>query len=557
MVMTESQRVARRSRREKGTGGRFLGQVPSVPPHSPENTNTPRYARYRAVKLPKRLVPRWETPDPPGIHGSYGPLVVDWAAKELGLVFGPWQAYVADRILRFDRHGDLIHREALFSTGRQNGKSVIVRGFYGWLLDIGRTIGPFREWTDIRAAAHDAKQARIIYKGVYQDLEQIPRLTKKPERTTHDAYEPPPVRLSRQIGIETDSLFFDILTSEPGSTRGLSIGALAFDEVLTQRDFDMWGAVSPTQAAQRSPLLMLTSSAGLADSVVLRQYYDDLRRQATGDQKPDPSFYGVWWESEDEEVGYSGGTRTGHLTPADWDEIGKANPALGDGRLTKAAIEREFHVFPKTTWQRERLNHFIDLAADAAFNAGVWAKNRCPNPMANVGGPYAMGVDIQPGWERATICVAGIREDSRIAVEVYKDLRGTDDEPVTADRIIRAVRGFPDIDSVLAIAYDQQSPGATAFLHDQENTGLPWDPLKPGRVMLACMGVEETIRAAGLAVDDPLLDAQLPTVARRPVGQDGAFRFSRRDSTGPIDAFMAMTFAADAVKYYGSGPLIG
>ena len=36
------------------------------------------------------------------------------------------------------RNGDLIARECLISTGRQNGKSIIVRVIIGWLLDEGR-----------------------------------------------------------------------------------------------------------------------------------------------------------------------------------------------------------------------------------------------------------------------------------------------------------------------------------------------------------------------------------------------------------------------------------
>ena len=64
------------------------------------------------------------------------------------------------------------------------------------------------------------------------------------------------------------------------------------------------------------------------------------------------------------------------------------------------------------------------------------------------------------------------------------------------------------------------------------------------------------IGAARLAVDDPLISAQAGTVAKRDIGQDGAFRFSRRHSAGPIDAFMAMTFAAHAAAYQDSGPQI-
>ena len=89
---------------------------------------------------------------------------------ELGITLDPWQRYVLDRMLRTDRNGDLIHRIALIGVGRQNGKSVIVRVLIGWMLDDGQYRDPFRGWSTILAAAHDAKQARIVYRGVGSDI---------------------------------------------------------------------------------------------------------------------------------------------------------------------------------------------------------------------------------------------------------------------------------------------------------------------------------------------------------------------------------------------------
>jgi hypothetical protein len=456
----------------------------------------------------------------------------------LGITLGPWQRYALDRALRYGPEGDLLARIVLLSTARQNGKSVIVRALFGWLLDEGRHIAPFREWTACLAAAHDAKQARIIYKGVYNDLSSIPRLHEQAREARWDKS----VKLTEHFGISVGKMTLDTVTGQPGSSRGLSAGAVAWDEMLTQRDWDMWEALSPTQSAQRSPIMLLTSTAGHADSVVLRAFYDRLRRQASGDEAPDPTFYGAWWESEDEDAGL------------DWSQIRQANPALGDGRLTRQAISSEFAILPTDSWRRERLNHFVDVRADGAFNPGVWAACRVEDPLGGLSGPFALGVDVQPGWERATICVAGVRVDGRVGVEVYRDIRGTPDEPVTAARITREVEKFPDVLAV--VAYDQVSGAAASLQRHSDETGLPYDPLKPAAIVAACMDVDEMIRAGRLAVDDPLLDAQIPLAARRPVGADGAFRFSRAASLGPIDAVMAMVLAAHAIAYTGPEPKI-
>lgn len=473
---------------------------------------------------PERPGPRWETPDPPGVRGTYGDAVIRWA-KRKGITPGWWQSYIIRKALRYDRAGDVIARIILFSTGRQNGKSVIVRAITGWMLDEGQYLEPFQGWTTMLAAAHDARQARIIYNGLGKDIEQDPERKAKTRVTTYR-------------GISSGHIDFDIVTSQPGSARGWSAGLIDWDEMLTQRDWAMWEALGPTQSAQRSPMMLLTSTAGHADSVVLRALYDRLLRQASGDEEPDPTFYAAWWQSQDASAGL------------EWDQIRQANPALGDGRLTEQAIRSEHALLPPESWQRERLNHFVDVRVAGAFAPGVWAQCKLPKPLEGVDPPYALGIDVQPGWERATIAVAGRRTDGRIGVEVYKDIRSE----VTAERLVREVEAFPD--PVQTVAYDTVSGAAAAFTREVETSPLPWEALKPGAMVDACMDAAQMIISGKLAVDDPLLDAQIAWTARRNVGTEGAFRFSRTHSAGPIDGIIAMTLAAHAIAYRAKVPSI-
>lgn len=485
----------------------------------------------------KLVRPRWETPKPRGVVGTYGDIAIEWAYRELGLVCTPWQAYEIRAILRYDRKGDLIARIALLSTGRQNGKSVIVRVIFGWLLDEGRHLPAFEGWRTILAAAHDAKQARIIYTGVYHDLASVARIREASKGGRHGRL----VRLTEHFGVQIGDLTLDTVTGQPGSSRGLSAGAIAWDEMLTQKDWDMWEALSPTQSAQRSPIMILTSTAGRTDSVVLRAFYDRLKRQATGDEKPDRTFYGAWWESTDPDAGL------------DWEQIRLANPSLGDGRLAKAAIAMEHDVLPPDSWRRERLNHFVDTRAEGAFHPGLWAACRVQLPLEGVDGPYALGVDVDPGWQRATIVAAAVRQDGRIGAEVYRDMRA-DDGPITAETVLAEIARFPD--PLVAISYDQVSAAAGAFRRSAQDTGAPWHEMKPTECVAACMDVAEMIQSAKLAVDDPLLDAQIATVGRRDIGSEGAFRFSRQSSLGPIDAVNALTYAAHAIATQAPPPQI-
>ena len=485
--------------------------------------------------MSKLIKPRWETPAPPGVAGSYGPAVIAWTRKHHGREPGAWQAYSLERALRHDSAGDLIARVVLLGTARQNGKTVIVQDLFGWLLDEGRHLAPFAGWTEMLAAAHDAKQARKMYERVRSDVDASADLASR-------------IRTTKSFGIQAGPIAFDTVTGQPGSVRGSTAGAIAWDEVLTQKDWDMWQALAPTQSAQRSPIMFLTSTAGFADSVVLRAFYDRLVRIASGDERPDHRFYGAWWESVDPYAGAATSGSGKRLTAAEWKDIGRANPALGDGRLTRDPIILEHSILPADAWRTERLNHFVETAVPGAFAPGVWARLRTPGPLADALPPYVLGIDIQPGWDRATIAVAATRPDDRIGVEIYRDLRATDGDPVTAERIIAAVEAFPEIGSVQSIRFDMASGGAQPFTRAADS-GLPWEGMKPSEVVAACMDVTQMILAGRLAVDDPLLDAQIAVAARRDVGQDGAFRFSRKESPGPIDAVLAMTFAAHAISF--------
>lgn len=483
---------------------------------------------HRAPKRSDLILPRWETPEPSGVRGSYGPAVRRWAKRQLGLTVDGWQGWAIDRLLRHDRIGDLIARIALLSTGRQNGKSVIVRVITGWFLDEGQFLPPFRGWTSILAAAHDSKQARLTYNSVGRDLADREDQTQK-------------ARISIYRGITVGNIDFDVVSNQPGSVRGWSAGLIDYDELLTARDWAFWEALGPTQSAQRSPLMLLTSTAGHTDSVVLRAFYDRLVRQATGAERADPTFYGAWWQSEDPDAGL------------DWDQIRRANPALGD-RLTEQAIRSEYQILPADSWRRERLNHFVDKRADGAVHPALWAQCRARDPLRDCRGPFALGIDIALGGTRATIAVAGIREDGRIGVEVFRDLRPLADEPISSDRILAEVHRFSD--PLAAVAYDRVSGAASAFARDAAESGLPWDGLGPGQMVDASMDVAEMIASGRLAVDDPLLDAQAPSVALRNVGSEGAFRYSRKASEEPVDAFMAAVLAAHACAYQAQKPAI-
>ena len=480
------------------------------------------------------IPPALESPLSPRRYHSFGHRVTKWAARTLGMTHGPWQAYALDRILAHDDDMNLIARKALISVGRQNGKSVIVRSLVGWLLDEGYRYETFRDWTFVLLAAHDAKQARIPYDFIRRDVrlygEVATKWTPNQERGRATIYG----------GIELNGVRVDVASRHAGAQRGISPGLICFDEVLTQTDFRMYEVLSPAQSAIRNSQMVMTSTAGFADSVLLRQFHDMLYRQATRAEQYDETFCGLWWRADHDDV-----------TINDWDQIKLANPALDDGRLSRSMIQSEYGVLPKGSWIRERLNRWHDERVDSPFSLKAWGACRVREPLhpSQIDGAYTIAVDVTATWSEGSIIVASQRGDGAVGVEVHRFLQSRPDTPLTAEDFTRVVIDFARRYKVENIVYSYSSALAPAMERIAVQESLPCQSVNNAKMMLACHDFAESVMSKRIAHDDPHLDSQIAMAQRRFVGTEGSWRWaiSVVPVTSVVGATLATSFAAKAI----------
>jgi hypothetical protein len=152
-------------------------------------------------------------------------------------------------------------------------------------------------------------------------------------------------------------------------------------------------------------------------------------------------------------------------------------------------------------FETEHLCRWATSLRRPAFRTEAWNGCRVPEPLRDVPKPFALGIGVAPGWERATIVVAAVRPDGRIGAEVFRDLRGE----VTPQTVTDAVELFHHEQWAKVIAYDSISGGAGAFDRHATESGLRYDALKPSAMIAAQMDFSEMVVAGRLAVDDPLL----------------------------------------------------
>jgi len=455
----------------------------------------------------------------------------------LSLTLDPWQQYALWRALEHDADMHLLARTVLLSVARQNGKSVIVRAFVGWLMDEGHKWDTFRKWDFILLAAHDAKQARIPYDYIRRDLLSYADIntwghTARRQGTAR-------ARATQYTGLEVNGVRVDVATSQAGSARGISPGLICFDEVLTQTTFNTYEVLSPAQVAIPNSQMLMTSTAGYADSVVLRAMHDRLYRQHTGAEQHDPSFLGMWWRADDDDV------------TLEWDQLQKANPSLNGGRLSKQMITSEYLILPRGSWVRERLNRWHDERVDAPFSIASWGACRVPNPLApeSVAGGYVIACDVLSTWSEGSIIIAALRKDGRVGIEVHRQLLARTERPLTAPDFTREVAAIAAKVKVDAIVYSASSALAPAFERHATETGLPYQAITASRNVMACADFAEAVTAKRIAHDDPFLDSQVASAQRRFIGTEGAWRWtiSGTPITGVVGATLSVAIAAKSV----------
>lgn len=468
-------------------------------------------------------VPRWQTPLPAAVVGSWGPDVEAWARRELGITLDRWQRRALNRALACDASGRLVHRIYLISTARQNGKTALIRALIGWALT-ARVIPP---WATIVGLAHDKTQARIPYQAVAQDLAPMARRLGPVSRGG--------LNLTRYLGLRSETYGrhreYNTFSREArNAIRGTSNDLVLFDEVRTQIDEETWAAVEPTTTARPDPLILLTSTAGSERSVLLRAFFDRGLRVIEGAEPP--NGFGMTW--------YAPPDGADAQDPRTWP---LANPSIADGRMDPTRIRDALGSLGPAAFRAERLNLWSD-ALDEWLPPGVWDLTRAPQP--EPAGPIAFAVEAVPSWRRVTVTVAYLTTTG-----AYVGIAGELD----ASRTTAATITPRDVSLKLDELRAAWRPTSIAWVGTAAiaPTAAAW--AEASRVRAVPMGAKEIRAACELFrselvgrrlthADDPVLDRQKR--AARPSGplEAGGWYFSIPESTGDIDAIRAAAWAS-------------
>lgn len=425
----------------------------------------------------------------------------------LGLHLDPWQQDILDDWLA-EAGRRWAHRDCVLIVPRQNGKSFILAA----RILVGLFMLP--EERKIMFSAHDSKPMREVFQIVRDVIGANSALDRRTAK----------VRLANgQESIETrdgSKVHFVARTNNIRSAfRGFSPDLVMLDEALVLSD-DAWSAILPTVSAKANPQIILSSSAGTAESVVLARF----REAAHSGEAARLCFHE--WTAD-------GADRA---DPATW---AASNPAMGL-RLSPETVEAEFRSMAPDAFDRERLGVWSSAKRDTALSIDGYASVGVAHVTLPEKATVSVDVHQIPGGDRVAAVVLTWLDDGVPTSILWRQEPGVKWLPA---QVAADVARFGASEVFMSIG------GARDVAEDIEAHGVKVTGLALAEWKSACTGLGQAILddACRVQVAQPLSAAVAAAEPR--LWPEGSWTFDgRKTNNVPIPGLVAWAVGVWAAR---------
>lgn len=426
----------------------------------------------------------------------------------LPLRLDDWQQALLVRILEVfppghDRAGELRYRQVVVSIPRQAGKSVLaaVLGLYALLQ---HSPAP-----QVLGLARGVEQANIVYNTVREAVQGNAALRKRLHTTG-----------TRGIKHRLNGGTYKVLPAKPDAVQGYPSTFAVVDELHVMQP-EIWDAIVTSQRAQVGSLIVGITTAGDANSYLLKRLYQQGDAAVQGETERFGFFV---WEAPEGSA----------LTV---ESLSIAHPAVACGRLdAQTIIDDEKHT-PESNWRRYTLNQFWEGQAEPWVPTEHWYA--CKGSGVSEKSDLFYSFDATPGLGHATVSVAR-KNGSVIETQMVASITQ------------------PDIEQLMRIATQlRERNGKGVFVMDHYVLGPLLDRMKRKGWETLSIGAVENRRAAGLVYslvskhmvkhnNDEVINEQMKHAKIKRTGE--AFRIVRGNRD--IDAVMSTVYGIYAAHEY-------
>jgi len=277
-----------------------------------------------------------------------------WALEHLGVELMDWQKHVVSGFMAHDERGDLLHRQALVSVARQNGKSLMLQSCLGfWLTEMPKLRGAPQT---VITTAHRLDLAIEMFQTVAPILEEKFGAILTWAVGRNEANLP-------------DGTRWLVRAATPNSFHGLTADAVFIDELWAVSPDAVSIGLMPTMRTRRSPLMLMTSTSGDQSSVEMLRWREQGLRAI--DEKKTGSLY------------FAEFSPPNSIDPLSAEAWVLANPAIGH-TLSIAVLESEAQQPNRNAFLRSSVNLWT-ASANGWLQPGIWDELKTSEPMPKGG----------------------------------------------------------------------------------------------------------------------------------------------------------------------------
>lgn len=329
---------------------------------------------------------------------------------------------------------------------------------------------------------------------------------------------------------------------ERGFGRGFDeVDVLVFDEaqILTENALDdMIPATNQSRQATSVLQLFMGTPPKPSDP---GEVFHRMRAEALSGEDEDTA-----WIEFGADPGYDPTPPPAQLTAADWKQVGKANPSYPEDTPREAILRMRKKLGPEA-FLREGLGIWDDDG-----RIGLGPEDLEAQPVGTV----ALALDVNPERTMAAIAVAWRGESGWHGEITHQD--GRVDHRRGTDWVVARLLELVDRHQPCVVMVDPSSPAGSLIPALQE-AGLYVTnyPQEGTRDLLVKVTTQQMAQACGQFQDNPprhidqaSLNTAIEGASKRDRG-DGAWTWSRKDSSVDISPLVAVTLAGYGLSVYG------
>lgn len=322
--------------------------------------------------------------------------LADTRYAELAPPLHPWERWFLIHALELNPDGSYRFKLILLWVARQNGKT-----FVAALMIL------FRMYLDGDAQVLGVAQKLAAAKKPWEHAKKI--IAAVADLRSEFARE------SNTNG----ELWFELaggqrywVDSAENGGRSLTFDFVFVDEILKQKTFSAWSALSKTTMARRRSQILAASNTGYLDSIVQRHFHKiAMDAIEAGDTS---TSVGLFWWSPPKGADPS--------KPETW---AYSNPSLGYS-IHVDSIASSYSYDPAQVFTSEVMNLFLTDSTGGPFHEGTWARQRDPLTTAPADAPVYLCVEVSHDRTWAHIAYAMEREDGAAQIGIMRSRPGTD-----------------------------------------------------------------------------------------------------------------------------------